>query len=112
MCFKYWPNENKTVEFGKFLVETTSEVAWDKDVVKRTFKLTNTKKVRQFGVCLCYLQIFTIQDDEARIITQLQYVEWSQSACPTSATLVIDMIEVLERVQRKTGNGPITVHCR
>lgn len=46
VCFKYWPNENKTLEFGKFSVETISEDAWDKDIVKRTFKLTNTKQVR------------------------------------------------------------------
>ena len=53
-----------------------------------------------------------VQEDDARTITQLQYVEWSQDTCPSDSALIIDMIEVLERVQRKTGNGPITVHCR
>ena len=45
-------------------------------------------------------------------ITQLQYVEWSQNVTPSNATSIIDLIETLERIQRKTGNGPITVHCR
>ena len=53
-----------------------------------------------------------MEEDDARTITQLQYVDWSPSTCPNSSALVVDMIEVLERVQRKTGNGPITVHCR
>ena len=33
------------MEFDQFLVETASEDAWDKDVVKRTFKITNSKQV-------------------------------------------------------------------
>ena len=55
MCFKYWPNENRTAEFGKFLVETISEDAWDKDIVKRTFKLTNTKMVKNHSNNIMYL---------------------------------------------------------
>ena len=94
-------------------METISEDAWDKDIVKRTFKLTNTKIVSNnyYVICVDYLNYYA-QDDDARTITQLQYMEWSQNTCPDGSALVIDMIEVLERVQRKTGNGPITVHCR
>lgn len=47
-----------------------------------------------------------------KTITQLQYVEWSQNSCPNSPTSIVDLIEILERVQRKTANGPITIHCR
>ena len=47
-----------------------------------------------------------------RIITQLQYVNWSQNSCPSDPTLMVDLIRVLEDVQHKTNNGPITVHCR
>ena len=99
------------MEFGQFLVETASEDAWDKDVVKRVFKVTNSKQVstdvRIYGILhRCLLQ------DTTRTITQLQYVEWPQHSCPSTCTPIIDLIETVERVQRKTGNGPITVHCR
>ena len=47
-----------------------------------------------------------------KTITQLQYIEWSQHSCPSNPNSIIEMIEILERVQRKTANGPITVHCR
>ncbi|XP_065918174.1 receptor-type tyrosine-protein phosphatase S-like [Dysidea avara] len=91
--FKYWPVENKSVEFGRFLIETVSEDVWDKDIVKRTFKVTN------------------VHQDTTRTITQLQYVEWPQDFCPNSHTPIIDLIKVLEYVQHENGNGPITVHC-
>ena len=94
-------------------METISEDAWDKDIVKRTFKLTNTKNVSNnyYVICVDYFN-YHAQNDDARTITQLQYMEWSQNTCPDGSALVIDMIEVLECVQHKTGNGPITVHCR
>ena len=47
-----------------------------------------------------------------KTITQLQYVEWPQNSVPSNPNSVIDMIDMIERVQRKTANGPITVHCR
>ena len=98
------------MEFGQFLVETASEDAWDKDVVKRVFKVTNSKQVSTAIHTPSY--IVGLLQDTTRTITQLQYVEWPQHSCPSTCTPIIDLIETVERVQRKTGNGPITVHCR
>ena len=97
------------MEFGQFLVETASEDAWDKDVVKRIFKLTNSKQVSNINMPS---YIIGLLQDTTRTITQLQYVEWPQHSCPSTCTPIIDLIETVERVQRKTGNGPVTVHCR
>ena len=53
-----------------------------------------------------------IQESAPRTITQFQYVAWPDHSCPSEASSIMDMVEMLEQVQRKTGNGPITVHCR
>ena len=45
VCFKYWPNKNKTVKYGKFSIETVSENVWGQGTVKRIFKLINIEQV-------------------------------------------------------------------
>ena len=51
------------------------------------------------------------QPQESRIITQLHYIHWPRSSAPSNTRSIIDLIDQLQRVQRKSGNGPITVHC-
>ena len=51
------------------------------------------------------------QPQESRTITQFHYFGWASNKCPEQATSLIDLIGDLLRVQRKSGNGPITVHC-
>ena len=58
VCFKYWPNKTRTGKYGKFSVETISEDAWGQDIVKRTFKLTNTEQVRLATCCACVLSSY------------------------------------------------------
>ena len=53
-----------------------------------------------------------IQAHDSRIVTQFHFTKWSRSVPPDSATPMIDMIDELQRVQRKSGNQPITVHCK
>ena len=98
-----------------FLIQTVSEDVWDKDIVKRTFKVTNAHQVRRHQF---YTTSFTppvlllTQQDATRTITQLQYVEWSHDSCPNDHLPVVDLIKVLDYVQHENGNGPVTVHCR
>ena len=47
-----------------------------------------------------------------RTITLLQYQDWSSQSCPKNPVDIVDLIEELECVQRKTGNNAIAVHCR
>ena len=49
---------------------------------------------------------------ESRVVTQFHYVNWPEDSCPDNGACMIDLIDSVERVQRKTGNGPITVHCK
>ena len=47
-----------------------------------------------------------------RTITLLQYQDWPSQSCPENPVDIIDLIEELECIQRKTGNNAIAVHCR
>ena len=49
---------------------------------------------------------------ECRVISQFQFMDWPVDSCPENGASVIELIDSVERVQRKTGNGPITVHCK
>lgn len=49
---------------------------------------------------------------ESRTVSHFHYVNWKSTACPESGTSINDLIGEVLRVQRKSGNGPITVHCR
>ena len=80
----------------------------------RTFNLTNTEKVIKCEISIFlsgYVLNFIIQN-ESRTMIQLQYVEWSQQACPDNYTSLINLIDAVETVQHKTNNEPIVVHCR
>ena len=96
------------------MIETTAEETWGQDIVKRTIKLTNTEKVNcvliLYSLILLYIMIIVQKDH--RTVTQLHYVEWSQQLCPSTSSPILNLIDVLESIQRKTNNGPITIHCR
>lgn len=43
--FKYWPNKGSEIQLRNFTIETTSEDAIDKDVIKRSIKITHKQTV-------------------------------------------------------------------
>ena len=47
-----------------------------------------------------------------RTIYQSQYLCWPDHSCPSEASSIMDLVELVEKAQRQTNNGPITVHCR
>ena len=53
-----------------------------------------------------------VQPSDTRTITQFHFQQWPVNSCPNNPASIIDLFEGMERVQRKTGNGPITAHCK
>ena len=95
MCVKYWPVEVGQPEvFGAYQVELSDDEREVGDYITRKFKLSPIDKPQ-----------------ESRIITQLHYIHWPRSSAPSNTRSIIELIDQLQRVQRKSGNGPITVHC-
>ena len=56
--------------------------------------------------------LYFIIQNESRTLIQLQYVEWSQEACPDNYISLINLIDAVKTVQHKTNNEPTVVHCR
>lgn len=94
-CVQYWPSEKGQAElYGSFQVEMCTDEQALLDYATRKFKIS-----------------LVDSPQETRTITQFHYFQWPSSKCPEKAAALIDLIGDLLRVQRKSGNGPITVHC-
>ena len=53
------------------------------------------------------------KEEKPHLIGQFQMTCWPQdSLAPTSKQALISLIELVERWQQKTGDGPVLVHCR
>ena len=95
VCVRYWPEEaNRSEVFGKYQVEKSTEDRIESNYV-----------IRKFKIC----SIDNPQDN--RIVTQFHYLMWPNRAAPENTKSIVELIDELQRVQRKSGNGPITVHC-
>ena len=46
------------------------------------------------------------------VVTQYQYTEWSEHSCPVNYENMLVLLEDLNKVQRSSGNKPITVMCK
>ncbi|XP_019855567.1 PREDICTED: receptor-type tyrosine-protein phosphatase S-like [Amphimedon queenslandica] len=92
---QYWPvNPNEEDMYGSFNVVALPEERALPDYIVRKFKLSHSKN-----------------PDDSRTITHFQYINWPSTSCPKEATSMIDLVADVVRIQRKSGNGPITVHC-
>ena len=60
---------------------------------------------------LCDGVLLLFQPQESRIVSQFHFTKWSKTTPPTDCRPMSDLIDELQRVQRKSGNMPITVHC-
>ncbi|XP_065904635.1 receptor-type tyrosine-protein phosphatase S-like isoform X2 [Dysidea avara] len=92
-CYQYWPDAG-IEEYGSYTVEMLECDEPIGDWFKRQFKLSQISK-----------------PNDSRFITQFHFQNWPLNSCPEVPSSTIDMLESIERVQRRTGNGAITVHC-
>ncbi|XP_070562395.1 receptor-type tyrosine-protein phosphatase alpha-like [Ptychodera flava] len=92
---KYW-SENEPIRFGPFIVKVSATESYN-GITERIFRLTYTPKAGK---------------EAPRTITQLQ-VDWpARKEVPSSDSIMVDLISLVERAQQQSGDNPITVHCR
>lgn len=49
---------------------------------------------------------------ETRTVNLFQYQAWPKdNNLPTNKTSLMSLIDLVERSQYKTGNGPVLIHC-
>lgn len=90
MC--YWPTD-KVRQHGDMFIEQTS-MSQLQNYIVREFAITNTKI------------------NESRVLKHYQYLDWPEWQSPSNATVIIDLIGILQKTQHMAGGGPIIVHDR
>ncbi|XP_064386192.1 receptor-type tyrosine-protein phosphatase F-like [Halichondria panicea] len=95
MSVKYWPGTTgEAGVFGGYQLELSEDEKNKGDYITRRFKLSPVDNPQ-----------------ESRMVTQFHFTCWSKKTPPEGTHSILDLIDELQRVQRKSGNGPITVHC-
>ena len=84
----------ETKQYGSVTAELVSEDPVNLDYVVRKLKIWRENK-----------------EEECRNITQFHYTDWPEGGCPGNAGSLIELINDVQRVQRKSGNHPITIQC-
>jgi len=90
-CARYWPDPADPQQYGKVLLENTSEQS------------NNDYTLRQFKVSI---------GDEVRIVYHYHFVGWPDHGTPEDPGSVLNFLHDVNTRQEKLDNaGPIVVHC-
>ena len=115
VCVRYWPEETNHPEvFGKYQVEKSTEDRNESTYIIRKFKICSIDNVGDSSPPHPTVKIRSPrpQPQDNRMITQFHYLMWPNRAAPENTKSIVELIDELQRMLRKSGNGPITVHCR
>ncbi|XP_015753443.1 PREDICTED: receptor-type tyrosine-protein phosphatase mu-like [Acropora digitifera] len=88
----YWAAEGSAT-FGEFTIETTSHEIFQ-DFSQREFTVAKKKDPQ------------TVHQ-----VHHYQITDWPDKGIPKNAHCILDMINMVERSQRKTSNAPLVVQC-
>ena len=99
MCHNYWPlNQGSKETYGKYSVTLTKQEISD-DYVVRKFEIMETSSTNPSGPAS-----FTV--------TQFQYVKWPEDDVPQSTTGILEVANLVQKVQMGSGNKAIAVMCK
>ncbi len=99
MCHQYWPLGRGSNEvYGKYTVTLTSQEICN-DFIVRKMEITEGQlrmSISQTG--------FTV--------TQFQYLKWPEDGVPQTTTGVLEVANLVQKVQMGSGNKAIVVMCK
>jgi protein tyrosine phosphatase len=91
VCYQYWPGSGSQT-YGEFSVELLGEEMMD-GYVLRTFSIAHSGS------------------GTAHQLSQFQVTNWAPDGSCGKLSSVSSVVEEMSKVQRRTGNHPIVVHC-
>lgn len=98
--------------YGGYQVELSEEEKDRGSYITRRFKLSMVDKVSDANMVKGHIyRKHCLQPQDSRMVSQFHFTKWSKTTPPEETRPMIDLIDELQRVQRKSGNMPITVHC-
>ncbi len=99
MCHRYWPpGKGATQEYGKLAVTFKDQKAFS-EYVARKFEIVENQTHMSVA-------------PTGAIITQFQYLRWQENSVPNSTTAILEIANLVQKVQMSTGNKPIVVMCK
>eukprot|EP00731_Ephydatia_muelleri_P019055 Em0011g1095a len=91
VCHQYWPDQG-IESYGEFTIESGEQEARD-------------------GYTIRTLYLAAAKSTQIHQVTQFHITNWSPDGVCTNLATITDVIEEVDKVQRRTGNQPIVVHC-
>ena len=99
MCHNYWPSEEGATEAYGRLTVTLAE--------KKVFNGYMIRKLQLHGI-----HIRTSVAPDTITVTQFQYLSWMEDEIPDSTSSILEIANLIQKVQMGTGNKPIVVMCK
>ena len=101
MCHQYWPKVKGDSEtFAKFSVTLTSQEN-NNDFIIRKMEISSSENHSRTSV-----------SQNGFTVTQFQYVKWPQDGVPLVTTPLLEIANLVQKVQMGSGNKAIVVMCK
>ena len=118
VCYQYWPSGGSQ-RFGEFTVQLLGQED-QTGFVLRNFTITNSKvwlhtsciAVFSQHHCCTHIHTLCVQSRETLNVSQFHITNWAPDGSCSNIKTVTDVIDEIIKVQIRTGNRPITIHCR
>ncbi len=99
MSAEYWPAAKGSCEtYGKYIVTLTSQ------------KNTNDYIVRKMDISESQSRMSVLSSGFS--VTHIQYLRWMEDSVPMITTHVLEIANLVQKVQMGSGNKPIVVMCK
>ena len=99
MCHPYWPkSKGKSEKFGKYMVTLLSQEVESDYTIRKLEILEKTK--------------MSVSAENGFTVTQFQYVKWPEDGVPLVTSPVLEIANLVQKVQMGSGNKAIVVMCK
>ncbi len=99
VSIRYWPQgKNVSAQYGKITVTVKDQKVLGDYVMRKLEVVKNQTDMPAKSSDL--------------IITHFQYLRWQEDGIPNSTSAILEITNLVQKVQISTGNKPIVVMCK
>ena len=103
MCHQYWPEVRGSSEtYDKYTVTLTSQELCVNYIIRK-MEISDNRARSSFVGAL---------NQTGFTVTQFQYLEWPEDGVPQTTTGVLEVANLVQKVQMGSGNKAIVVICK
>ncbi len=107
MCHQYWPcGQGSSGIFGRYTVTLTSQETCNDYVTRKMEISDNRARMSVSGA------VRPDSNQSEFTVTQFQYLKWPEDGVPQTTTGVLEVANLVQKVQMGSGNKAIVVMCK